>query len=160
MTAVLLIAGVVLALDQATKTVALLHLAEGLPVPLIDGLLALTLVLNPGLAFGMLAGLPPAWRWLVVALSLGALLVLARVGVRVLSPGTPLDRLAVGLIFGGAVGNLIDRARFGAVVDFIDVYYRDWHWPAFNVADSAITVGVVLLALRLLARPAPRPASR
>jgi signal peptidase II len=67
----------------------------------------------------------------------------------------------VGLIFGGAVGNLIDRGRFGAVVDFIDVYYRTWHWPAFNVADSAITVGVILLAFRLLARPPhpPPPAS-
>jgi signal peptidase II len=160
MTAVLLIAAVIVALDQATKALALVRLVPGLPVPLIDGLLALTLVQNPGLAFGLLAGLPPAWSWLVVALSLAALLVLARVAARVLSPGAPLDRLAVGLIFGGAVGNLIDRARFGAVVDFVDVYYGDWHWPAFNVADSAITVGVVVLALRLLARPAPRPASR
>jgi signal peptidase II len=160
MTAVLLIAGVVVALDQATKAVALRALVEGVPVPLLDGLLAFTLVLNPGLAFGLLAELPQASRWVVMAVSLGALLVLARVAVRVLSPGSPLDRLAVGMIFGGAVGNLIDRARFGAVVDFIDAYYGDWHWPAFNVADSAITVGVIVLALRLLTRPAPRPASR
>jgi signal peptidase II len=159
MTPVLLIAATIVALDQVTKALALLGLVPGIPVPLIDGLLALTLVLNPGLAFGLLAGLPPRWRWLIVALSLAALLVLVRVAVRLLTPGAPLDRLAVSLMFGGAVGNLIDRARFGAVVDFIDVYYRDWHWPAFNVADSAITVGVVVLALRLLARPAPRPAS-
>ena len=66
--------------------------------------------------------------------------------------------MAIGLIFGGAVGNLIDRARFGAVVDFIDVSYRDYHWPAFNVADSGITIGVVLLALRLVARePSAQP---
>ena len=159
MTAVLLVAGVVLALDQATKAVALVRLVDGLPVSLIDGVLALTLVLNPGLAFGLLAELPRAWRWVIMALSLGALVMLARVAVRLLTPGSPLDRLAVGLIFGGAVGNLIDRIRFGAVVDFIDVYYRDWHWPAFNVADSAITVGVGMLALRLLTRPASRPAS-
>lgn len=157
MTAVLLIAGVIVALDQATKAVVLLRLVPGVPVRLIDDLLALTLVLNPGLAFGLLAGLPRAWRWLVAALSVGALLVLARVAARVVSPGSVLDRLAIGLIFGGAVGNLIDRARFGAVVDFVDVYYRDWHWPAFNLADSAISVGVVVLAFRLLARP--RPAS-
>jgi signal peptidase II len=160
MTAVILIAGVIVALDQATKAVALHRLVPGVPVPLIDGLLSFTLVLNPGLAFGLLAGLPRAWRWLVVALSVGALLVLSRVAARVVSPGGALDRLAIGLIFGGAVGNLVDRARFGAVVDFVDVYYRDWHWPAFNLADSAISVGVVVLAIRLLARPAPRPASR
>ncbi|MGH7353602.1 MAG: signal peptidase II, partial [Candidatus Rokuibacteriota bacterium] len=63
---------------------------------------------------------------------------------------------AIGLIFGGAVGNLIDRARFGAVVDFVDVYWRTWHWWIFNVADAAISVGVVLLGLRMLGdRPAP-----
>jgi len=153
MTAVLVIAAVVVAIDQATKAMVLRHLAPGAPVPLIDGLLSLTLVLNPGLAFGLLAGLPLAWRWVVVALSLGALVMLARVAMRILTPGSVLDRLAVGLVFGGAVGNLIDRARFGAVVDFVDVQYRGWHWPAFNAADSAITVGVTLLALRLLLRP-------
>ena len=62
--------------------------------------------------------------------------------------------MALGLIFGGAVGNLIDRARFGAVVDFLDFYWRGYHWPAFNVADSAISVGVALLALRMLDRAA------
>lgn len=154
MTAVLVIAAIVVAVDQATKVVVLRHLAPGLSIPLIDGLLALTLVLNPGLAFGLLAGLPLAWRWVVVVLSLGALVMLARVAMRILTPGSALDRLAVGLVFGGAVGNLIDRARFGAVVDFVDLHYRGWHWPAFNVADSAITVGVTLLALRLLLRPA------
>jgi signal peptidase II len=77
------------------------------------------------------------------------------VALRVLPTGGVLGIVAVGLIFGGAVGNLIDRARFGAVVDFVDVHWRSWHWPAFNVADSAISVGVALLALRLLReRPA------
>jgi signal peptidase II len=145
MSAVLALAGVVLVLDQLVKFIMLEHLSEGVMVPLIDGLLALTLVKNPGLAFGLLGGLPRAWRWLVAVLSLAALLVLARVAMRVLTPGTLLDRTAIGLIFGGAVGNLIDRARFGAVVDFIDVHYRGWHWPAFNVADSAICVGAALL---------------
>jgi signal peptidase II len=79
-----------------------------------------------------------------------ALAVLARVALRILPDGGWTGVLAVALIFGGAIGNLIDRVRFGAVVDFVDVHWRGWHWPAFNVADSAITVGVTLLALRLL----------
>jgi signal peptidase II len=155
---VLLLAGAIVVLDQITKAVVLERLLLGVSVPIIDGLLSLTLVLNPGLAFGLLGGVPSGWRWVVAALSLAALAVLARVALRVLPDGGWPGRLAIGLIFGGAVGNLIDRARFGAVVDFVDVYWRGWHWPAFNVADSAITVGVALLALRLLndrATPAP-----
>ena len=93
---------------------------------------------------------------MAAALSVGALVVLVRVALRVLPQSGWAGRLAVGLIFGGAVGNLIDRARFGAVVDFVDVYWRTWHWWIFNVADSAISVGVVLLALRMLG---DRPAS-
>jgi signal peptidase II len=153
------LAALVVLLDQATKLIVLDRLAPGMRIEVIDGLLALTIVMNPGLAFGLLAGLPPGWRWLVVALSLVALAVLARVAMRVLPTGGGADITAIGLIFGGAVGNLIDRARFGAVVDFIDVYWRTWHWPAFNVADSAITIGVVLLALRLLARQPAAPAA-
>jgi signal peptidase II len=154
---VLLLAGAIVALDQLTKAIVLERLVLGVPVSVVDGLISLTLVLNPGLAFGLLGGLPPAWRWLVAALSLVALLVLARVALRVLPAGGPTGRAAIGLIFGGAVGNLIDRARFGAVVDFVDVHWRGWHWPAFNVADSAITIGVALLALRLLLEPRPAP---
>jgi signal peptidase II len=150
MTAVLVLAGAVVVLDQIVKVIALDHLAPGVPVAVIDGLVSLTLVMNPGLAFGLLGTVPAAWRWVVAALSVVALLVLARVALRVLPTAGWPGRLAIGLIFGGAVGNLIDRARFGAVVDFVDVHWRGWHWPAFNVADSAISVGVVLLALRLL----------
>jgi signal peptidase II len=156
MTRVAVLAAFIVILDQLTKFAVLGALPPGARVEVVDGLAALTLVMNPGLAFGLLGNLPATWRWVVAALSIIALIVLARVVVRVLPGGGYVDLAAIGLIFGGAVGNLIDRGRFGAVVDFIDVYYRDWHWPAFNVADSAITVGVLLLALRLLARsPAP-----
>ncbi len=141
---------VVLALDQFTKLLALLHLSPGLPVSLVDGLLALTLVMNPGLAFGIFAAIPTGWRWLVALLSLSALSVLAGLSTRLLPAGGMPAALGLGLIFGGAVGNLIDRGRFGAVVDFIDLHWKGYHWPAFNVADSAITVGAGLLALRLL----------
>jgi signal peptidase II len=148
---------VVLVLDQVSKLAALRGLVLGVPVPVADGFFSLTLVMNPGLAFGMLASTPTAWRWVVALLSIGALSILAVVGVRLLPTGGWATRVALGFIFGGAVGNLIDRGRFGAVVDFLDFYWRDYHWPAFNVADSAISVGVALLALRLLW---PEPAAR
>ena len=153
MTAAAFTALVVLVLDQLTKAWALEALVPGRPVPVIDGFFSLTLVTNPGLAFGMLSTTPAGWRWVVALLSIGALTVLAVVGLRMLPGGGRLTPLALGLIFGGAVGNLIDRGRFGAVVDFLDFYWRSYHWPAFNAADSAITVGVALLALRLLTAP-------
>ena len=149
-----LTAVVVLVLDLLTKHLALERLPPGRPVHVVDGFFSLTLVMNPGLAFGMLAGTPAGWRWLVALLSIGALTVLAVVGLRMLPTGGRFTPLALGLIFGGAVGNLIDRARFGAVVDFLDFYWRGYHWPAFNVADASISVGVVLLALRMLLAPA------
>jgi len=141
---------VVLVLDQLSKAVALRQLVPGTPVSVVDGVFSLTLVMNPGLAFGMLSSTPTAWRWIVVALSLAALAILATVGIRLLATGGWTTRVALGFIFGGAAGNLIDRGRFGAVVDFLDFYWRDYHWPAFNVADSAISVGVALLAVRII----------
>jgi signal peptidase II len=145
----------VLILDQLTKLLAVERLAPGVPVSVVDGFFSLTLVMNPGLAFGMLSATPTAWRWVVASLSMGALAVLTVIGARLLPSGGRLTRLALGLIFGGAVGNLIDRGRFGAVTDFLDFYWQSYHWPAFNVADSAISVGVALLALRMLWPGAP-----
>jgi signal peptidase II len=155
MKAVVLIAAAVFVLDQFTKLLALGGLRPGLPVTVVDGFISLTLVMNPGLAFGMLAGPSPAGRWIVALLSLGALCLLGILSVRLLPRAGRWGTVTLGLIFGGALGNLLDRIRFGAVVDFIDVYWRAYHWPAFNVADSAITVGVGLLALRLLIAPKP-----
>jgi signal peptidase II len=148
---------VVLVLDQITKLFALQGLAPGAPVHVVDGFFSLTLVMNPGLAFGMLSSTPTAWRWIVALLSIGALAVLATVSARLLPTGGWTTRVALGFIFGGAVGNLLDRGRFGAVVDFLDFYWRGYHWPAFNVADSAISVGVAVLALRIV-WPGPKPA--
>jgi signal peptidase II len=126
---------VILVLDQVTKYLALAHLPPAAPISIVDGFFSLTL------------------------LSIGALAVLGVVGFRLLPTGGALSGLALGLVFGGAVGNLIDRARFGAVVDFLDFYWRDYHWPAFNVADSAISVGVVLLVFDILRHPHGEPAS-
>ena len=152
---VVAIAGGVVVVDQIVKLIALDRLAPGIPVDVVPGLIALTLVRNPGLAFGLLASIPAGWRWVVGLLSLLALIVLLRVALRVLPRGGWREQTAIGLIFGGAVGNLIDRTRYGSVVDFVDVYFRGWHWPAFNVADSAITVGVALLALGLVTDKSP-----
>ena len=152
---VVAIAGGVVVLDQIVKLIALDQLAPGVTVDVVPGLVALTLVRNPGLAFGLLSGIPAGWRWVVGLLSLLALAVLLRVALRVLPRGGWCEQTAIGLIFGGAVGNLIDRTRFGAVVDFVDLYVRDWHWPAFNVADSAITVGVAALALVVMLERSP-----
>lgn len=135
--------------DQLSKLWVLDRLAPGSPVTVIPGLFHLTLVMNPGVAFGIFAGVPRDWRWLVMLFSLAALLLLCSLAVRILPDGGWLGRLAVGLVVGGAAGNLVDRGRLGAVVDFLDVFWRQYHWPAFNVADSAITVGVALLAAEL-----------
>jgi signal peptidase II len=145
--------GIVMILDQAAKWLALRRLPPGVPVTVIDGVFSLTLVMNPGLAFGMLGSVPGGWRWVVALLSMAALAVLATLASRLLPEGGVVAAIAIGMIFGGAAGNLIDRGRFGAVVDFLDFYWRGWHWPAFNVADSAISVGVALLALRMLTLP-------
>ena len=156
MTFVMVAGGIVLILDQAAKWIALRRLPPGIPTTVIDGFFSLTLVMNPGLAFGMLGTVPPGWRWVVALLSVLAVGVLATLATRLLPEGGRVAALAIGMIFGGAAGNLIDRARFGAVVDFLDFYWRGWHWPAFNVADSAISVGVALLALRMLTASPPQ----
>lgn len=148
--------GIVLILDQTVKWLALRRLGRGVPVNVIDGFFSLTLVMNPGLAFGMLGTVPRGWRWVVALLSIVALAVLASLAMRLLPEGGRVAAVAIGMIFGGAAGNLIDRGRFGAVVDFLDFYWRGWHWPAFNVADSAISAGVALLALRMLTAEHPK----
>lgn len=150
MTLAACVAGLILVADQVTKWMALRYLLQGIPVDVVPGFFSFTLVMNPGLAFGMLASTPTAWRWVVSLLSIGALGMLAVLAARLLPTGGRPTALALGMIFGGAAGNLLDRARFGAVIDFLDFYWRGYHWPAFNIADSAISVGVTLLALLML----------
>jgi len=156
MTLVMLVGGIIVILDQLVKWIALHALPRGASVTVIDGFFSLTLVMNPGLAFGMLGSVPPGWRWVVALLSVAAVGVLATIATRLLPEGGKVAAVSIGMIFGGAAGNLIDRARFGAVVDFLDFYWRGWHWPAFNVADSAISVGVALLAFRMLMASPPQ----
>lgn len=127
----------VLLLDQASKWLVLQTLDPYRPVT-VTPFFNLVLVWNKGVSFGMLAGAGHASPWLLSALAaaIGALLV-----VWLIREPRPLTRLALWLVLAGAVGNLIDRVRFGAVVDFLDFHALGYHWPAFNVADSAIVLG-------------------
>jgi signal peptidase II len=153
-----LIAAIVL-LDQGTKAIVVRSLELHEYVPIVDGFLSLSHVRNRGAAFGLLADWDVPYQSVVLAvLSCCALAAIAFYFLRL--PATArLPRLALALVLGGAAGNLIDRARLGYVVDFVHVYWRRYQWPDFNVADSAITVGVALLVLDILRSPDTSPAS-
>jgi signal peptidase II len=137
----------VIVLDQWTKWMVEVHLPHHAAHPLIPGFLNLTHVRNTGVAFGLFASEGGAGgSWLLTLLGLAAL---TAVGVYFWYAPSK-DRLllvALSLVVGGAIGNLIDRVSSGAVTDFIDVYVGLHHWPSFNVADSAISVGIVLMAI-------------
>jgi signal peptidase II len=139
-----------LPLDVATKLLVDRHLTYADRIPVIEGFFYLTHVRNPGAAFGLFADGDPQIR-LAIFIGVSVLAVAIILSFfRQLAPGDRLSALALGLILGGAVGNLIDRARLGYVLDFVDAYWRDYHFWAFNVADSAITVGASLLILDML----------
>jgi signal peptidase II len=136
-------AAIVLA-DQLTKWLVLARFAPGERLEL-TGFFNLVLVFNRGAAFSFLAGAPGWQTPLLVGFALGAALLVSVLLVR--SPGRRAFCAGLALILGGALGNVIDRLRFGHVVDFLDLHAAGWHWPAFNVADSAITIGAALLIL-------------
>jgi signal peptidase II len=136
-------AAIVLA-DQLTKWLVLVRFAPGERLELTS-FFNLVLVFNKGAAFSFLAAAPGWQTPLLAAFALGAAVIVSVLLVR--SPGRRMFCAGLALILGGALGNLIDRLRFGQVVDFLDLHAAGWHWPAFNVADSAITVGAVLLIL-------------
>src|SRR5206468_5749215 len=137
-------AGAILAADQLAKWIVLSHFAPGERLEL-TGFFNLVLVFNKGAAFSFLADAPGWQTPLFVAFSLVAAVIVSVLLLR--SPPQPMFCGGLALILGGALGNLIDRLRFGQVVDFLDLHAFGWHWPAFNVADSAITVGAGLLIL-------------
>jgi signal peptidase II len=144
-------------LDQATKLLVVSDLGLHQTVEIIPGVLNLTHVRNSGVAFGILNATSFAFKpALMAALAMAALLGVAFYSTQ-LSLEQRWARAGLALILGGAAGNLVDRARQGYVVDFVDAYWGSWHFWAFNVADAAITVGVGMLVLDLL-RPA-RPVS-
>jgi signal peptidase II len=146
----LLIAGIVVAADQATKALVRARLDLYESVTVIPGFFDLARVHNTGAAFGLLNAVDFPFKTAVLALVAGvALIGLATYGAT-LPADQRLARAGLTLIVGGAAGNLIDRLTSGFVVDFVDLYWRGWHFWAFNVADAAITVGVALMILDLL----------
>ncbi|MDG4554296.1 MAG: signal peptidase II [Candidatus Competibacter sp.] len=139
------LSGSVIVLDQVTKLLAETLLTFHQPVPVLPSF-NLLLTYNTGAAFSFLAGAGGWQRWFFLGLGLLVSIGLI-VWLRRLQPAEKRLATALALILGGAIGNLIDRAWLGQVIDFIQLYYQRWYWPAFNVADSAITVGAVLLVL-------------
>ena len=139
-----------LALDQATKAWASHVLRPLLGITVVPGLLELTYVRNTGIAFGLFAG-----QGILVGLLIFVVVLFAIAGTRGLNWARREPNLVGGLLIGGALGNLIDRARFGYVVDFCDAHLGAYHWPVFNVADSAICCAVGWILFRTLFRPAP-----
>ncbi|QSV47081.1 signal peptidase II [Geobacter benzoatilyticus] len=134
-----------LVIDQATKVLVDRTMALYQSIPVIDGFFSITYMRNRGAAFSFLADFDYR-RPFFIAITLVAIAVIV-VTFRKLRDDQRLAAFSLSLIFSGAVGNLIDRVRLGEVIDFLDVFWKTHHWPAFNVADSAICVGVALLAL-------------
>lgn len=140
---------VIVPLDQISKFYVDKYMSLNESVEMIGGLLNITYIRNKGAAFGLLSDMSvPSYFFVslsVIAL-VGILYLLKKIGDEV------EFALGLSLIFGGALGNLIDRARMGAVIDFMDFQIGSYHWPAFNIADACISIGVVILMLKLIRR--------
>ena len=149
------IAGIIVLLDQVTKEIVLQSIPLHTTIPVVDGFFNLTHIHNPGGAFGLMANFSPVMRSIIFlfisSLAVGLILYFYH--------KTPSSQslLATGfaLIFGGAIGNLIDRVRFGNVVDFLDFYLGNLHWPAFNIADSGITIGIFIFIFHFVFKKLP-----
>ena len=139
------LAGIIIALDQLTKYWAEQYLTPYFPEAITNSF-NLTLVYNKGAAFSFLSDASGWQRWFFIVLTLTICSILL-VWIKRLPEKVTCIGLALALVLGGAIGNLLDRIRMGQVVDFIDIYYQQWHWPAFNIADSAITIGAIVLAI-------------
>jgi signal peptidase II len=150
-----ILAGSIVVVDQISKALILRYLPLHHSIPVIPGMFDITHILNPGGAFGLMADLSVVARTIVF-------LLISSMAVGLIfyfyhkTPQTHTF-LAAGfaLIFGGAIGNLIDRVRFGTVIDFLDFYIGNYHWPAFNIADSAITVGIFIFIYHLVFKKMP-----
>jgi signal peptidase II len=140
----LVVAALVFLLDLGTKWLISLRMTEFQEIPIIPGFFSLQYVHNPGAAFGMLAH--KQWLFITVSLlAVGAILIFLRRP----EAKRPIVAWSMGMLLGGSLGNLLDRIRYGKVVDFFLFYYKQWVFPNFNVADIGITVGVALFILYL-----------
>ena len=150
-----ILSGLVVLADQITKALILKYLPLHKNIPVIEGIFDITHVLNPGGAFGLMANLSPIMRNIIFlfvsSIAVGLIFYFYK--------KTPAQHswlaAAFALIFGGAIGNLIDRIRFGMVIDFLDFYVGNLHWPAFNIADSAISIGIGIFLYHLIFKKMP-----
>ena len=148
-------AGLVVLVDQLSKaaiwhTIPLYH-----SVPIIPGFFDITHIHNPGGAFGLFAHQSGGWRQGFFLILISAAMIAIFCFYRIIPPTHPWLAFGLALIFGGAIGNLIDRLRFGEVVDFLKFYIGKYQWPSFNIADSAITVGVGIFLIHLVLNKMP-----
>ena len=153
----LLVALTVFGIDRATKLLVEARISVYDTVPVIPGIFNLVYTRNRGAAFGILQTAPESIRLLVlVGLALGVLAMIAYMlwhATRLAAPGTAVNRIALSLVMGGAIGNLYDRIVHGSVTDFLQVFLGSYEWPSFNVADSAIFCGATLMAIDILFSP-------
>ena len=152
---------ILLILDQVTKYVIHTGMALHESIPVLPGFFNITYIRNPGAAFGFLAGASPTFRYVFfIGVTVAAIGLILHY-LRTYAAGDQLLTVSLGMILSGAIGNLIDRVRFGEVIDFLDIYLGTTHWPAFNVADSAISVGAFILFFHLIQQkksaPGPLP---
>lgn len=142
----LAVGAAVMALDQAIKWLIVAYVMEPPRVIEVTGFFNLVLTYNTGVSFGLLRGAAPWHAWILIAIALAVVVGLLVWLARQPRP-QPLLAVAVGVVMGGALGNVIDRMHGPGVIDFLDFHVAGWHWPAFNLADSAITLGVILIVL-------------
>jgi signal peptidase II len=142
----------VIALDLGTKALATAMLTYAEPVAVMP-MFNLTLLHNTGAAFSFLAGADGWQRWFFVALAAVVSVVLV-IWLKNLKREETWTAIAIALILGGAIGNVYDRVVHGYVVDFLHVYWQNWHFPAFNIADTAITIGAGMMILDIFRKPA------
>ncbi|HEU18578.1 MAG TPA: signal peptidase II [Deltaproteobacteria bacterium] len=141
---------IVLLLDQVTKIFINSSFVLYESLNIIPGLFNITYIRNPGAAFGFLADADPMFRSIFfIAVSIVAVAIIVVVILKIKADEL-LSTFGLSLILGGALGNLIDRIRLGEVIDFLDFYLGSYHWPAFNLADSAISIGAVLLIWEIM----------
>lgn len=149
------IVGLVVLLDQASKAIILSSLPLHQSIPVIPGFFSLTFIFNPGGAFGFLSGQPSSLRHIFFLGASSVAICFILMLYRKIPRTHTLLSAAFALIIGGALGNLIDRIRFEKVVDFLDFYLGKYHWPAFNLADSAISVGMAVFVYHLVFKKMP-----
>ena len=149
------VTGLIVVADQVTKALIFAYLPYHQSITVVPGFFDITHIHNPGGAFGLMANLGETARTIIFLLASSLAVGLILYFYIKTPPSYTFLAVGFALIFGGAIGNLIDRVRLGIVIDFLDVYIGEYHWPAFNIADSAITVGIIIFGYHLLFKKMP-----